>query len=90
MSTSDFLLLMHAGPQTDPKAWGPYLQRLRETGRMQGGSSIGAGAPPAVTEQLSGYIKVRAADLADAQTLLVGQPVDEAGGVVEIRHLPTD
>jgi hypothetical protein len=96
-SMKDFLLLMHAGTRTDPDAWGPYFAKLREGGWFQGGSSIGAGAcvtrsgaPPDVTRHLAGYIKIRATDINHATELVAGNPVYEAGGVVEIRELPRD
>lgn len=92
----DFILLMHTGANSDPAAWEPYLKMLRESGRFQGGSAIGdgacvskSGAPPGITRHLSGYLKVKANSLDDAKTLLAGNPVYEAGGVVELRHLPT-
>lgn len=91
----DYLLLMHAGVEVSPEAWAPYLAMLRASGCFQGGSSIGDGvclrrdgAAPEPTRHLVGYIKIRAADLAHATELLVGNPVYEAGGVVEIRELP--
>ncbi len=95
----DFLLLMHddggdpASGDADP--WAPYLAGLRASGRLQGGSAIGAGiclrktgtAPP-ISRHLTGFIRVSASDVQDAQTLLPGNPVFEAGGTVEIRELP--
>jgi hypothetical protein len=95
--TQDFLLLMHGGSAADPAAWGPYLARLREGGWFQGGSSIGggacvskSGAPPDLTRHLVGYIRIRATDAGHATELVAGNPVYEAGGVVEIRELPKD
>lgn len=94
---SDFLFLMHApGVEVGGHAdWGPYLASLREKGVLQGGSAIGGGfcarkdgeAPP-ITGRLSGYIKVQAESLEAARALLPGNPVYEAGGVVEVRELP--
>jgi hypothetical protein len=93
----DYLLLMHAGTKPQSSDWGPYLDKLRSAGCFQGGSSIGDGAcatrsgtAPDITRHLSGYIKVRAPDLAHATALLEGNPVYEAGGVVEIRELPQE
>jgi len=39
---------------------------------------------------LTGYIRIRARDLADAQTCLVANPVYEAGGTIEIYELIED
>ncbi len=92
----DYLLLMH-NDATAPVAgdWDSYLAGLRAGGNFQGGSAIGggacarkSGAPPEITSHLSGFIRITARDLADAQTLLVGNPVFESGGTVELRALP--
>ncbi|MBK6688492.1 MAG: hypothetical protein IPG45_28730 [Deltaproteobacteria bacterium] len=96
---ADFILLMHRDQtraETD-EAWGEYFGKLRSRGAFQGGSSIGdgvalrkSGAPAPLTQQLVGFIRVRADDLADAQGLVAGNPVYEAGGTVEVRELPPD
>jgi hypothetical protein len=92
----DYLLLMHddtAEPGSDD--WSPYIGGLRASGNFQGGSAIGAGvcvrksgAPPAITGHLAGFIRVGADSLDHARTLVIGNPVFEAGGTVEIRELP--
>lgn len=92
----DFILLMHADtlrPECD-EDWEPYIGRLMEAGRFQGGSSIGQGqafrkegdAAP-LTRQLTGYIKIQADSLESARAALKGNPTYEAGGTVEIREL---
>jgi len=93
----DYLLLMHVGTEPLSADWGPYIAKLRAAGCFQGGSSIGdgvcacrTGTAPEVTRHLAGYMKIRATDLAQATALLAGNPVYEAGGVVEIRELPQD
>jgi hypothetical protein len=75
--------------------WTRYFARLREAGAFEGGSAIGDGicvsqssAPPALTRQISGYIRVRAENLAAVRELVIGNPVYETGGTVEIRELP--
>jgi len=94
---ADYIFLMHddaaGGAGLD---WERYLSRLREAGVFQGGSAIGngqcerkSGATPAPTAHITGFIRVTAEDMAHAQLLLVGNPVYEAGGTVEIRELPT-
>jgi hypothetical protein len=92
---NDYLFLMHNDATGDGVAWAAYFERLRRSGRFDGGSAIGAGecvrkmgAAPAVTGHLAGYIRVRAESVAEAKTLLAGNPVFEAGGTVEIRALP--
>ncbi|HKV41957.1 MAG TPA: hypothetical protein VJX67_22325 [Blastocatellia bacterium] len=96
----EYILLMHndtpelasGGTNYD---WGPYIGRIQASGNFQGGSAIGAGIcarksgdAPAVTGHLSGFIRVHAPSLEEAQSLLAGNPVFEAGGTVEIRELP--
>ncbi len=73
----------------------PYIGRLQASGNFQGGSAIGtgvcvrkSGVAPGITGHLSGFIRVSASSLDDARLLLVGNPVFEAGGTVEIRELP--
>jgi hypothetical protein len=93
----DYLFLMHDVPEIERDLrddWGPYIGRLRASGNFEGGSAIGAGvcarksgAAPEITAHLSGFIRVSAASLDDARTLLIGNPVFEAGGTVEIREL---
>jgi len=62
---------------------------------FKGGSAIGdgvcarkSGAPASVTAHLTGFIRVNADSLDQAKSLLIGNPVFEAGGTVEIRELP--
>ena len=92
---ADFIFLMHDDAPAGMD-WDPYLSRLREHGVFQGGSAIGngacerkAGEPPAPTAHITGFIRVTADDMAQARTLLTGNPVYEAGGTVEIRELPS-
>ena len=97
----DFIFLMHddenpdLGSEVSSDDWGPYIGRLQASGNFQGGSAIGtgvcarkSGAVPAITGHLVGFIRVGADSLDHARTLLVGNPVFEAGGTVEIRELP--
>jgi hypothetical protein len=93
----DYLLLMHNDPANaaSDADWAAYIQALTRAGKMRGGSAIGdgicrrkSGAVPPVTDQIGGFIRVEAASLSDAETLLAGNPVFENGGTVEIRELP--
>jgi hypothetical protein len=96
---TDFILFMHndipEGQHRPDGEWEAYFAKLREAGAFQGGSSIGDGvcvakASPVgpITGHISGYIRVRAESLQTARELVVGNPVYEAGGTVEIRELP--
>lgn len=95
----DFLLLMHddtADPESGA-AWEAYLASLRGAGALVGGSSIGqgttirrSGTAAPVSPGLTGFIRIRAADLDAAKRLAEGNPVYEAGGTIEIRDLPED
>ena len=91
---AEYILLMHDDADDDETAWEPYLRGLRQRGVLEGGSAIGDGVcvckrgkPPAVTSHLTGYIRVTADSLEQARSLLIGNPVFEAGGTVEIREL---
>lgn len=100
---NDYILLMHDDTATKPTdaAWEAYFDMLHASGAVQGGSSVGKGAafrregpnsakPGAESAHLTGFIRVVAADMADAQRFLAGNPVYECGGTVEIRELPRD
>ncbi len=98
---TDCILFMHddvpeerARPDSE---WATYFAQLRAVGAFQGGSAIGDGIcasksspKAAITRHISGYIRVRAESLESARALVVGNPVYEAGGTVEIRELPRD
>ena len=95
----DFIMLMHNDAVTEitPEMWPPYLSSLSGKCIFDGGSAIGPGEvlrkdaePGKLSEQLGGYLRVRADSLAEARELLVGNPVYECGGTVEIRELPRD
>lgn len=96
---NDYIFFMHndvkVGDHNRDDEWAAYFSRLREAGAFQGGSAIGdgvcmskGGTSRDITPQLSGYIRVRAESLNRAQELVQGNPVFEAGGIVEIRELP--
>ena len=92
---AEYLFLMHDDANPDDAAWEPYLRGLRQSGCFDGGSEVGDGVCVrkdgtyrSVTPRLAGYIRVRAGSLDEAKSLLVGNPVFEAGGTVEIRELP--
>lgn len=97
---NDYMLLMHddspnAGDSSIQHDWQPYLARLRNTGRLAGGSAIGtgvcvskSGVAKDITAHLLGFIRIQANSIDEARKLLDGNPVYEAGGTVEIRELP--
>jgi hypothetical protein len=91
---AEYIFLMHDDALGDEKAWGPYLHRLQQGGSFEGGSAIGdgicarkSGAPGPITSHIAGFIRVNADGIDQAKSLLVGNPVFEAGGTVEIREL---
>ncbi len=98
---AEYMFLMHgltvpdARPDAPHPDWGPYIAGLMAKGVMRGGSAMGRGVcarksgdAPDISRHLSGYIKIEADSLEAARALLDGNPVYEAGGVVEIRELP--
>jgi hypothetical protein len=95
---NDYLLLMHddAGHERADQ-WPVWLDRLAGDGRLRGGSSMAGGEcvrqgasaqRPART--LTGFVRIVAADLDDAKACLIGNPVYEGGGTVEIHLLTED
>jgi hypothetical protein len=96
---TDYILLMHndADAPGDDAAWDSYFTTLHRSGAFEGGSSIGSGQcyrrdgiRGEASVPLTGFIRVRAANLDAAEAFLVGNPVYEQGGTVEIRELPND
>ena len=93
---AEYVLFMHDDSAADDEeAWEPYLRRLKQGGHFEGGSAIGDGvcarkdgAAVPLTGHLVGYIRLNANDLDQAKSLVIGNPVFEAGGTVEIRELP--
>lgn len=95
---NDYLFLMydteHSDAGTDSD-WERYIERLVGTGHFSGGSAIGggrsvskSGETSGISAELSGYIRVTASSIEEAQDLLAGNPTYEGGGRVEIRELP--
>lgn len=95
---ADYILLMHGdGGDEQAADWEAYLDGLANAGRLRGGSAISQGAcyrmlgtPGRLSGHLTGFVRISAESLADAETCLAGNPVYEAGGTVEIRLLPED
>ena len=91
---ADFIFLMHEAEPADPAAWDAYIGDLNAKGVLRGGSAIGRGiclrkdgpAPP-ISHHIVGYVRIEVADMAAAQDLLIGNPVYEAGGIIEVREL---
>ena len=93
----DYILLMHndATAVVDTAGWQPYLQHLQSVGRLRGGSAIGGGTtfrrnalPASISDQIVGFLRIEAEDMAEVEALLADNPVYEAGGTVEVRTLP--
>ncbi|QGM45031.1 YciI family protein [Methylocystis heyeri] len=92
---SEFILFMHNDATDAIGDWEAYLDRLRASGRFQGGSAIETGMCVRkddrrlpITDHLIGYLRVEASDIEDAKTFLQGNPHYESGGTIEIRALP--
>lgn len=93
----EYILFMHDDLAVEESAadWGPYLDRLKNCGAFRGGIAIGAGscvrhdaAAGPLSIHLTGFIRVEAQGIDDVRRLLVGNPVFDAGGTIEIRELP--
>ncbi len=102
MPMTDYIFLMHDDITPNRRSqvgadWPGYLDRLQEAGVFEGGSAIGDGVcvsknafAAATSHHLAGYIRIHAEDLSHARRLVIGNPVYEAGGTVEIRELPKE
>ena len=69
--------------------WATYIEKLIALGKLRGGSSLANGerlSKRGVEDEctVSGYIHIEVADMDEARSLLKGNPLYEAGGVVEI------
>ncbi len=93
----EYILLMHAdvARATAGDEWEAYFGKLRASGCFEGGSAVGdgeclrkSGAPGPRHDAITGYLKITAKDLSEAKSLVLGNPVYEAGGTVEVRELP--
>jgi hypothetical protein len=101
MAMNDYTLLMHndapVDPDDRPEQWPACFAKLGAANAFQGGSAIGDGiclskraSAPEITRHLAGYIRIQAESLSAARELVIGNPVFEAGGTVEVRELPRD
>ena len=96
---ADFLILMHSDttrPVPD-EMWDTWFQTLRQVDAFEGGSTVGGGGvmrkgqlPGPLATWIDGYVRIRAPSLEAAKALVVGNPVYECGGTVEVRELPFD
>lgn len=96
---TDYLLLMHNDSlhESSGDEWDAYFAQLSRNGYFRGGSSIGAGGSyrkvgdaGQLASNLVGYIRIEARSFEEARNTLIGNPVYEASGTVEIRELPRD
>jgi hypothetical protein len=84
-SVNEYILFMHADADASKipeEAWAQYLSTLRASGALEGGSAIGGGVAMSkhrkttlITDHITGYIRVRAANLDDACGLVAANPV---------------
>lgn len=94
---AEFLFLMHSDacePVSEDR-WNVYIENLISIGAMRAGSAIGggrsfreSGRPAKITNNIVGYLKIEADDIDHAESMLIGNPIFEANGTVEIRELP--
>jgi hypothetical protein len=99
----DYLFFMHddvvlGSEAIGDDAWELYIAKLQQGGHFSGGSAIGGGitinksgaGSKRITRQLTGYLRINADNVEQAKALVVGNPVFEAGGTVEIRELTAE
>lgn len=84
---ADFVMVM-LGSQSEGD-WETYIRKLIDSGSFRGGSSLGKGAKVSKNSMdsdcsITGYIRLSARNLDEAKMLLAGNPLFEAGGVIEL------
>lgn len=94
-----FLFLMNSDTESPEQRelWTSYVNGLIEGNHLLGGSSLANGVivrKPKLEGVPSanhvGYLLIEATNIEEAKTLLLGNPVYEAGGSVEICELVVD
>lgn len=84
---TDFVMVMFGtGTGGD---WDIYIERLIQSGKFRGGSSLGKGVSVSKEDgdgpcQISGYMRFSAENIDEVRGLLAGNPLYESGGRVEI------
>jgi len=84
---ADFMMVMMG--EASRGVWDSYIKKLIDTGKFRGGSALGRGTSVSKNtadgeSTVTGFIRLVAADLDEARTLLEGNPLYEAGGTIEL------
>ena len=69
--------------------WDSYVGSLVDSGMFRGGSSLGNGVSVSKVKEdgectVTGYMRFSADDIEDVKRLVIGNPLYEAGGRVEL------
>ena len=83
----DFVMVMKGSASTGD--WDVYIQKLIDSGGFRGGSSLGNGVRATKGEtdgvsDITGFIRLTVDNLDVAKALLEGNPLYEAGGVIDL------
>ena len=83
----DYVMVMKGSASAGD--WDTYIQKLIDSGGFRGGSSLGNGVRATKGEadgesDITGFIRLSLNNIDEAQALLAGNPLYEAGGVVDI------
>ena len=92
-SMAEFMMLMRGGANSAD--WTDYIAKLQSTGTFRGGSALGNGVCIAKEFQpdpsgVTGFMRFEAESIETVRSLVEGNPVFEADGVVEILELVVD
>lgn len=84
---ADYVMLMMGSESVGD--WGVYMEKLIASGKFRGGSSLGHGISAAKGHcdggsEVTGYMRFSADTIEEVRNLLLGNPLYEAGGRVEI------
>lgn len=84
---ADFVMVM-VGEESEGD-WDAYIERLINSGKFRGGSSLGGGVSISKcgnesVSMITGYMRFAADSIDEVRDLLEGNPLFEAGGRVDI------
>ena len=84
---SEYVLVMLGSASSGD--WDTYIEALVASGKFRGGSSLGNGVSISKGQDdgdchITGYMRFSADNIEEVRRLLIGNPVYEAGGRIEL------
>ena len=83
----EYVMLMRGSAASGD--WDAYIEKLVNSGRFRGGSSLGNGIAVAKGMvdsecEVTGYMRFSADSIEEVKQLITGNPLYEAGGLIEL------